>query len=495
MKILYLCFTIALLVIESCGSYIIGITHRLNDSKDTFKLTVTTYDGLILPAQLIRTANNSKKILLFINGSTPSDEKGFQGAIWNDMGKMIPEKHEFYLRFIDIMSNKGYSVATMAKRSYVYPTKIPRPTLNELALDVQFFIQELKKSGLLKEEKDLVIVGYSEGSIVATKVLGILKKQPFACVLLGSADMSCDCNDQSIENFDKTDVYRRLKKWTDEQIKTALYQWCEIHKALRNMDEKKFENEFKKSKPFGFGFANWESFYIDKEVQTYNPISNILYANVPLLICIGEDDMAMPMIAGKRTYDRLKDTGYDKVTFRTIEKEVHSYKKYDVFSIINTWLSTNFRSTDFVLDKTDSLFIEKYARANDLMNEISAIPFGGGFPEKIIGCYRKAIEGTPLESTGWFSMGLKLFTDGFMDEAFNSFDASINDTTFTVMFASYVWMGHIKDIQNQRKKALEYYHKAMQIYPGFPVQHDNWNIKIDKAWIEERIKTPFKGIN
>jgi hypothetical protein len=56
-------------------------------------------------------------------------------------------------------------------------------------------------------------------------------------------------------------------------------------------------------------------------------------------------------------------------------------------------------------------------------------------------------------------------------------------------------MGHIKDIQNQRKKALEFYQKAMQIYPGFPVQHDNWNIKIDKAWIEERIKTPFKGIN
>ena len=146
MKIIFLYFTIALLVIQSCSSYIIGTTHHLNDLKDTLKLTVTTYDGLMLPAQLIKTENNSKKILLFINGSTPSDEKGFQGAIWNDMGKMIPEKHEFYLRFIDIMSDKGYSVATMAKRSYIYPTKIPRPTLNELALDVQFFIQELKKS-------------------------------------------------------------------------------------------------------------------------------------------------------------------------------------------------------------------------------------------------------------------------------------------------------------------------------------------------------------
>jgi tetratricopeptide (TPR) repeat protein len=205
--------------------------------------------------------------------------------------------------------------------------------------------------------------------------------------------------------------------------------------------------------------------------------------------------MAMPVITGKRTYDRLKEMGYDIVTFRIIEKEVHSYKKYEVFSIINSWLSSNFRSTDFVLDKTDSLIIEKYARANDLMNEISAIPYGGGLPEKIIGCYRKAVEGALLESGGWFSMGLKLFSNGFIDEAFNSFETSTKDPTFTAMFASYVWMGHIKDIQNQRKEALEFYQKAMQIYPGFPVQHDNWNIKIDKAWIEERIKTPFKGIN
>ncbi len=56
-------------------------------------------------------------------------------------------------------------------------------------------------------------------------------------------------------------------------------------------------------------------------------------------------------------------------------------------------------------------------------------------------------------------------------------------------------MGHIKDIQNQRKDAIILYRKALNIYPGFAVRHDNWNIIIDKTWIEERIKAPFRGIN
>ena len=213
-------------------------------SDSLIRLNIKTYDNLNLPAQVISTGNNAKKMILFINGSTPYDEKGNLGAFWNDQGKIITEKHDFYLRFLDIMSNKGYSIATLAKRSFVYPTKIPRPSLAELALDIQFLIKELKRTGLLEDEKELVIVGYSEGSVVATKVLGLLKKQPYACILLGSANMACNCNNQSIEDFYMTDVLRRMKDWTDEQIITEFNQLCQIQKALFNMDEEKFENEY-----------------------------------------------------------------------------------------------------------------------------------------------------------------------------------------------------------------------------------------------------------
>ncbi|HEX2921259.1 MAG TPA: alpha/beta hydrolase [Bacteroidales bacterium] len=459
---------------------------------DTISLKVKTYDGLELPARVIKNSQNDKKMILFINGSTPYDEKGNLGAFWNSKGKLILEKQDFYLRFLDILPSKGYSVATMAKRSFVYPVRIPRPNLSELALDIKSYIEVLMSRGLLKDEKDLVIVGYSEGSIVASKVLGILKKQPYACILLGSANLSFDCNIQSLDDFYLTDVLRSLKNWSDEQIKTELSQLCQIHKELANMDEEQFENKYKNSNPFGFGFAMWESYYIDREVALYDPVPNLLYANIPVLICIGEDDNSMPLTSAKKIYERLNARGL-AVTLRSIEKENHQYEKYDVFAIIDTWLNNHGLSTDFTLQNSDSLIIAKYAENSKLIKELSAIPYGGGYPERVSVCYKEAIERNITEENTWFTLGLKLFADGFNNEAYNSFSRAA-DSTFALHFASLVWMGHLKDLEHQRKEALELYQKALAVFPGFPVQHDNWNIVIDEKWIEERIKVPFKGI-
>ena len=339
----------------------------------------------------------------------------------------------------------------------------------------------------------MVLVGYSEGSIVATKVLGLLKKQPYACILLGSATMACNCNSQSIEDFRSTDVLHRIKHWTDEQIRTEFNQVCQIQKALLSMDEEKFENEYKNSKPYGFGFAAWESFYIDREVASYDPIPNLLYANVPTLLCIGSDDMAMPMVSAKNTYERLQKNGFSNATFRIIENDGHQYDKYDVFPIIETWLDTKGHTTDFILKKSDSLTIEKYAKVKEFANEISTIPFEAGYSEKIITCYRKAVESKMNDASTWFTLGIKLFTNGHNDQAYNSF-AHATDSSFSICFASYVWMGHIKDLQHQRKEAISFYKKALTLYPGFPMQHDHWKLILDKQWIEERIKTPFLGV-
>lgn len=466
--------------------------EQLKEFTDTFSLKFRTYDGLELPAQVINSASHDKKMILFINGSTPYDEKGNIGAFWNDKGKIIPEKHEFYLRFLDIMSNKDYSIATIAKRSFIYPTKIPRPNLTDLALDIKFYIDELKKTGLLKDEKDLVIVGYSEGSVVASKVLGILKKQPYACILLGSAILGQHYNDKSIGDFYMTDVLRRLKHWNDEQIQTELNQQSQIQKALLNMTEEEFENEYKNSRPFGFGFAIWESFYIDREGAFYDPAPNLLYANIPVLICIGEDDVSMPMTSARKVYEKLKNNNLP-VTFRSIENEIHQYNKYDIFPIIDTWLGSEFRSTNFILQKTDSLLIEKYAKIDGLTGELSAVPYEGGQKEKILKCYQKAVEINLSDPDTWYTIGIKLLADDYNDEAYNAFSKAV-DSTFALRFASLVWMGHLKDLKDNRKEAVAFYRKALDAYPGFPVQHDQWKIVIDKTWIEERIKVPFKGV-
>jgi len=396
------------------------------------------------------------------------------------------------MRFLDVVSGKGYAVATMAKRSFCYPTRIPRPNLTDLAMDVVYFIERLKMSGLLATERDLVIVGYSEGSVVATKVLGMLREKPYACILLGSASMCHNCESGSIEDFPMTDVLRRIKNWSDDQIAVEYDQLCRIQKEMLNMDEEKFESEYKNSKPFGFGFAMWESFHIDRELFFYDPVPGLLSANVPVLICVGGDDTAMPVTSAGNIYERLSEGGLE-VTFRSIEKESHQYEKYDVFALMDAWLTSGRRSTDYALNGTDSLIIEKYAKARELTGEIWAIPYGGGFPERVLKCYHNAVENTLPDAHAWYTLGLKLFADGYLDEAYNSF-ARATDSTFVIRFASLVWMGHIKDLDNQRDQALAFYQQALDAYPGFPVQHDNWNMIIDKTWIEERFRTPFPGI-
>lgn len=462
-----------------------------NESIKNFN--VNTYDDLSLPAQIIEPHTASDKIILFIGGSTPYDEKGHQAAVWNDKGEPMLEKQDFYKRFREVMSLKGYVLATIAKRSFVYPEKRPRPGLSDLALDIVFFIKKLKDIDILSENKQLILVGYSEGSIVATKVLDLLKKQPAACVLLGSASLAFNYKTQSWKEWHMTEVYRRLKKWSDEQLQKEFEEFGSLVNDMLTINETVFENEWKKTNPYGFGFAPWESYYIDKEVIFYNPTANLLKSNIPVLICIGENDIAMPVVLAKRTYENLLENGYQKAAFRVIEDEVHQYRKYDVFAIIDAWLDSDGETTEFVLDRNDRQYIEKNALIDEITSAISGLPWEGGESDKTLNSFRKAREIDIKKPASWFKLGLVLFADGYYDESLYSFTKA-TDPGFPIYFSSMVWIGHLNDLMHNREEAVSWYKKGLEHYNGFPVQHGQWGMNIDEDWIRERLRTPFTGI-
>jgi tetratricopeptide (TPR) repeat protein len=236
----------------------------------------------------------------------------------------------------------------------------------------------------------------------------------------------------------------------------------------------------------------WESFYIDGEGAFFDPVPSVLYANIPVLICIGENDEAMPMTSAVKVYERLKQMGMN-VTFKKIEKEVHQYNKYDVFPVMDAWLSSNFQSVEFTLQPSDSLLIRKYAAANELELEIGKVPYEGGHAEQIMKCYRKAAAEQTKDESTWFKLGIKLFANDLYNESFESFKRASGED-FALQFASLVWMGHLKDLKGQREESVALYRKALDVYPGFPMRHDNWKIVIDKDYIEARMKEPFRGI-
>jgi len=303
------------------------------------EFTVKTYDGLELPAQVIKPAGTPKKMFVFIMGGTPCDEKGNMGGSWDANCVSEAGPYEFYVRFLETIPAKGYAVATLAKRNFVYPCNIPRPCLDDLARDIHSLIAEMMKRGQLADESELILVGHSEGTIVATKVLGLLKNQPSSCVLLGSGSLAYNFSTQTWQDWYMVDHMRRVSGLGDEEIQRIFKLFKKINDELPTIDEDTFENIWKKNAE-PIDFAPWESYCCIMEFAVYDPVPNLLKSNIPVLICIGQNDGAMPMVLAKRTYKDLLEQRFEKATFRVIEGEVHQYNKGDVFEIIDSWVDS-----------------------------------------------------------------------------------------------------------------------------------------------------------
>lgn len=96
-----------------------------------------------------------------------------------------------------------------------------------------------------------------------------------------------------------------------------------------------------------------------------------------------------------------------------------------------------------------------------------------------------------LEPNDWFSLGVKLFGNGWIGKSKVAFTKAAVDENL-IQSAALVWLGHLHDLNGNRKEALTCYKNALQCYPGFPVQHSQWNINLTEDWIKLRLKTPFE---
>lgn len=108
--------------------------------------------------------------------------------------------------------------------------------------------------------------------------------------------------------------------------------------------------------------------------------------------------------------------------------------------------------------------------------------------------YRKAA-GLPIEvSHFWFKLGLLLYDSGYYREGLSAFErTSVREKTGVMAFAALVWQGHMNDLLGNRAAALTFYKEALKIDPGLSMSHSQWGMTIDRAWVEERLATPFAG--
>jgi tetratricopeptide (TPR) repeat protein len=106
--------------------------------------------------------------------------------------------------------------------------------------------------------------------------------------------------------------------------------------------------------------------------------------------------------------------------------------------------------------------------------------------------YRKAAGLMIWDSGFWFKLGLLLYDSGYDRESLAAFGrTSALEKTGVTAFAARVWQGHMSDLLGNRTAALGFYREALKIDPGTAMTHSQWGMTIDRAWVEDRLASPF----
>lgn len=92
----------------------------------------------------------------------------------------------------------------------------------------------------------------------------------------------------------------------------------------------------------------------------------------------------------------------------------------------------------------------------------------------------------------WFKLGLLLFDGGSYPESLEAF-RKCRDLAESKgdLFGALVWLGHINDLLGQREEAVACYTEALKNDTGRTMQHDQYGMRLDKAWVEKRLSSPF----
>lgn len=109
--------------------------------------------------------------------------------------------------------------------------------------------------------------------------------------------------------------------------------------------------------------------------------------------------------------------------------------------------------------------------------------------------YRRAVELGVDAYRVWLKLGLTSFDGGHYEEALDAFGRTVTlarDVDPTWYFGGLVWCGMVNDLLGRRDVALERYRQALEVEGDHVTQHSQFNLRIDRAWVEQRLQTPFR---
>jgi hypothetical protein len=129
----------------------------------------------------------------------------------------------------------------------------------------------------------------------------------------------------------------------------------------------------------------------------------------------------------------------------------------------------------------------------DLMRAVRKLAWTGD-GDRALKLFEHAIRLKLNRSRDWSKLALTLYDGKHYKEALNALqqvDKYVEESS-TWKMAVWVWQGHIYDLIGKRDKALTCYKEALKYEKGQRMTHSQYNMLLDRKWIEERLKTPFK---
>lgn len=133
------------------------------------------------------------------------------------------------------------------------------------------------------------------------------------------------------------------------------------------------------------------------------------------------------------------------------------------------------------------------ATLDQLKEEIEKLEWSGD-GEKALAIYKKIGKREIEDEYLLYQLAVCLFDGKHYEESLKMFTKSAElgqKGNKKRVFIGLVWQGHILDLLNRREAALACYRQALDTGYDDYFQYDQYGMKVDRAWVEERIKTPF----
>lgn len=125
---------------------------------------------------------------------------------------------------------------------------------------------------------------------------------------------------------------------------------------------------------------------------------------------------------------------------------------------------------------------------------LEALPWTGSGSQALL-LYRQAIELHVTDLRAWGKLGLTLFDGQRYQESLDAFERVVplaRGANSVWYFAALVWRGMLNDLLGRRDAALDSYWQALAVEGNPGMQHSQFGLTLDRAWVQQRLQTPFR---